>query len=180
MAKKSFIQKIKDLFTGGGSSSGGGRSSSGGSSGGSRKRSSGSYYGGGYSSSYRSYGSSSREDEKEKQRQKIKEQNKQTTAKLAAIAKVSQRTDALSSGKKSLPPEPKALANNGISPASIQYQKMEQNVYKASDRLNKLSTNSSTASFSSSMECGAAASPVAASASSHISAPLSGSFSEKS
>ena len=103
MAKKSFIQKIKEFFTGGDKSSG----SSG-------KRSSGSYYGGGYSSSYRSYGSSSREDEKEKQRQKIKEQNKQTTAKLAAIAKVSQRTDALSSGKKSLPPEPKALANNGV------------------------------------------------------------------
>ena len=107
MAKKSLWQSIKDFFTGGGSSSGGSSSGSG-------KRSSGSYYGGGYSSSYRSYGRSSREDEKEKQRQKIKEQNKQTTAKLAAIAKVSQRTDALSSGKKSLPPEPKALANNGV------------------------------------------------------------------
>lgn len=126
MAKKSFIQKIKDFFTGGVSSSGGGSSSSGGSSGGSRKRSSGSYYGGGYSSSYRSYGRSSREDEKEKQRQKIKEQNEQTTAKLAAIAKVSQRTDALSSGKKALPPEPKALANNGVSRAIEKIGKKSQ------------------------------------------------------
>ncbi len=114
MAKKSLWQSIKDFFTGGSGSSGSGssssRSSSSRSSGSSRRSSSGSYYGGGYSSSYRS----SREDEKKKRRREIEEKNKQTTAKLAAIAKVSQRTDALSSGKKALPPEPKKLANNGV------------------------------------------------------------------
>lgn len=105
MAKKTFFQKIKEFFTGGGKSSSGKSSSN-------VKKASGSYYGGGYSSSYRAR--SNEEDEKEKLRQQLAEQNKQTTAKLAAIAKVSQRTDALSSGKKSLPPEPKELANNGV------------------------------------------------------------------
>lgn len=108
MAKKTFLQKIKELFTGGGKSSSGKSSSN-------VKKASGSYYGGGYSSSYRAR--SNEEDEKEKLRQQLAEQNKQATAKLAEIAKVSQRTDALSSGKKSLPPEPKELANNGVARA---------------------------------------------------------------
>lgn len=101
MAKKSLWQTIKDIFKGDSSSS-------------KVKKASrvSNYGGGGYSSSYRAR--SNEEDEKEKQRQKLAEQNKQTTAKLAEIAKVSQRTDALSSGKKSLPPEPKELANNGV------------------------------------------------------------------
>ena len=108
MAKKSILQTIRNWLTGGSSS---GNKSSGKASANIKKASRVSNYGGGYSSSYRAR---SEEDEKEKQRQKLAEQNKQTTAKLAAIAKVSQRTDALSSGKKSLPPEPKALANNGV------------------------------------------------------------------
>lgn len=32
----------------------------------------------------------------------------------------------------------KSLANNGVSPASAQYQKMESNLYKATDKLNKM------------------------------------------
>ena len=106
MAKKSLFQTIKDFFKGDKSS-------------GKVKKASrvSNYGGGGYSSSYRAR--SNEEDEKEKQRQKLAEQNKQTTAKLAEIAKVSQRTDALSSGKKSLPPDPKEQkrVNSGVSRA---------------------------------------------------------------
>ena len=113
MAKKSLWQTIKDIFKGEKSSS-------------NTKKASrvSNYGGGGYSSSYRAR--SNEEDEKEKQRQRLAEQNKQTTAKLAEIAKVSQRTDALSSGKKSLPPEPKALANNGVERAIEKIGKKSQ------------------------------------------------------
>lgn len=105
MAKKSLLQSIRDFFTGGNKSSGKKTSSN------SAKRGSASYSGG---SSSRSYAKQSEEDEKEKHRLKLAQQNKQTTANFAEIAKVSQRTDALSSGKKATPPKPKESANKGV------------------------------------------------------------------
>lgn len=134
MAKKSLLQSIKDFFTGGGKSSS------------NVKKASGSYYGGGYSSSYRSYSKQKQEDEKEKQRKKIAEQNKQTTAKLAEIAKVSQRTDALSSGKtqkKATAPDPKEQrrVNSGVSRA---IKKIENKSVSYADRALKQTGNAPT------------------------------------
>ena len=111
MAKKSLFQTIKDLFKGGGSSKSNSPNSS------VKKAAKVSNYGGGgYSSSYRSgtYATRRADDEKEKQRKRIAEQNAKTTASLAEIAKMSQRTDSLSSGKKATPPSPKVFAESGV------------------------------------------------------------------